>query len=111
MWCKTIKCKVFRNNDKTTQIYPNFSVYKDDEYNEKRDIDSYSINNPELNARSFQDAQINKGRFGYIRDSLTTIEFNSCSVDLLHLFLRITDQLQKLLRNQIDSFGKYSFLK
>ena len=59
------------------------------------------------NKRSQNEALNNSGRLGYIKEPLIKfIEYDDIVIDLLHLFLRITDQLYKRLFEKIIRFDK-----
>lgn len=91
-----------------TQIFPNFSTKKDLIGKEHRETNTFSISEEKKGARSLKDAMLYIGKqenFGYTKIPLTTIEYRDCCIDLLHLLLRITDQLEDLLLELIDAYG------
>lgn len=66
----------------------------------------WSISDPKFNARNIKEAEEfckknGDDRNGYFNKPLTKIEFSSCVVDLLHLFLRVTDTLIQILEKKI----------
>ncbi len=62
----------------------------------------FSIKDPTKFARSLEDSYRNLGKLGYTKKPLTKIEFVDCVVDMLHMFLRISDLLQNLLFEAIQ---------
>ena len=72
-----------------------------DEFHDVKKI--WSITDSLQGSRNIKDAKekckLNRNglHFGYQREPITNIEFSNCVIDLLHLFLRITDVLFNLL--------------
>ena len=87
------------------KIFPNFSTEMD-EFGTKRVIGTFSIIDSNKYARSMEDSKKNFGKFGYSKKPLTSIEHQDACVDLLHLFLRVTDKLVNLFLMKICSIGK-----
>jgi hypothetical protein len=49
--------------------------------------------------------QFKKKINGYTNEPLTLIGFINCIIDILHMWLRITDKLRHLLNQKIDLYG------
>jgi hypothetical protein len=67
----------------------------------------WSITDTKKGARTIKEARLKKG-FGYIESPLTSIEFSKACIDLLHMWLRISDKLEKLL---VDKLTLIDYLK
>ena len=52
--------------------------------------------------RSIEHARINIGNFGYVSIPLTSLAFTKTTVDVLHMFLRISDRLEECFVNDIE---------
>ena len=73
----------------------------------------WSIIDKSKGARSLNEAALkflekkSSDKCGYIRNPIIDfIEFENCVIDLLHLFLRITDRLMDLLINKLKKLDK-----
>ena len=96
---------MYNVKNKKSDIFPNFSTRISRKSDKIREMRTFSIIDTEKHARTLAEARTSQGSFGYIRMPLTSIDFSDCVVDMLHLFLRITDQLEKLLLDDIKKYG------